>query len=136
MPVIVWKDEMSVGVKALDAEHRNILEMMNQLHDDVLAGAENKMLVSILTELIKKTKAHLDHEETMLAKTGYPGNSEHHKAHDAIIAKGLMLQARFMSGSEEPFTMAEVNLLHEWLGSHLCESDKLYAQHLNAHGIF
>jgi hemerythrin-like metal-binding protein len=110
--------------------------LINRLHEGVLAGTDSSTLVGIFTQLIQETKAHLEHEERLLAKTDFPGIAEHHKGHDAIIGKGLMLQARFMSGSKEPFTMKTVDQIREWLGDHVVESDRLYAEHLNAHGIF
>jgi len=135
MPIITWKEEMNVGVRELDDDHRRIIEFLNQLYDGVLAGKSTKELVCIFGLLVNETKSHLVHEERLLAKCSYPETAEHHKQHDLILAKGLKLQARFMSGSTEPFTMEAVDQARGWLENHILESDKCYAPYLNAHGI-
>lgn len=136
MSKLAWSDEMSVGVRELDDEHKTIVDLLNQLHDGILAGNESKALVGIFTTLILETKKHLAHEERLLAQTNFPNIQEHHKAHDAVLCKGLILQARFMSGSTEPFTMEAFHQARSWLETHILDLDKEYEEHLNAHGIF
>jgi len=135
MPLITWKDEMNIGVRELDDEHRRIIELLNQLYDGVLAGKSTKDLVNVFSSLVQETKSHLAHEEQLLAKCDYPETAEHHKQHDILLTRGLKLQARFMSGSTEPFTMEAVEQARDWLEQHILESDRSYAPYLNAHGI-
>jgi hemerythrin-like metal-binding protein len=135
MPLITWKDEMNVGVRELDDDHRRIIELLNQLYDGVLAGKSTKELVNIFSSLMQETKFHLAHEERLLAKCNFPETAEHHKQHDIMLTKGLKLQARFMSGSTEPFTMEAVDQTREWLEKHILESDSVYSPFLKAHGI-
>lgn len=135
MPFIAWNDEMSVGVKELDDDHKEIVDLLNRLHEGVEAGIGNSEVVNIFSKLVEATKRHLHHEEQILAKAGFPHLAQHLKEHDAILGKGLMLQARFMSGSTQPFTLAEVDLACRWLQTHLIESDKHYAQYLKSQGL-
>ena len=136
MSNFMWNEEMNVGVREMDDEHRALIGLLNQLHEGIVSNADNKALVNIFSRLIQATKVHLAHEERLLAKTNFPDIDDHHREHDALIAKGLMLQARFMSGSTAPFTMETFQQVREWLQAHILNEDKKYKEHLNVNGIF
>ena len=45
MSLILWKDEFSVGVDEVDHEHRELVALINQLHDDMSEGAGRDEIV-------------------------------------------------------------------------------------------
>lgn len=135
MSLIAWNETMRVGIRELDDEHRNLIDRLRQIQEGLLAGTESKTLVGLLTGLILETKAHLEHEEILLAETESSSVEEHHRAHDALIGKALIFQAQFMSGSDKPFTSESFEELRGLLVGHLMDGDREIAKILKSHGV-
>ena len=38
MALITWTDKMSVGIAKIDKEHQGLVELLNTLHSEMLAG--------------------------------------------------------------------------------------------------
>lgn len=45
MTLLRWKDEYSVGIEAVDHEHRQLIDLINRLHEQ-LDAAGAKLMVS------------------------------------------------------------------------------------------
>jgi hemerythrin-like metal-binding protein len=59
-----WKDEYSVSIEAVDYEHKQLIDLINRLHDE-LAAKDSKLTVSaFLGDLLKGISAHFALEET------------------------------------------------------------------------
>jgi hemerythrin len=136
MPLVNWDDKMSVGVKAMDNDHKKLVGMLNELHQGVLSGDDQKTLGAVVERLIQYTKDHLAREEKLLAKYGFPDCHEHHQQHDQMIAKVLIAQANFRCGKADFLTAELMEFLKDWLTSHILESDKEYGPFMNQHGVF
>ena len=64
---IVWKHEMSVGVRALDMDHKLILSLINQF-DEAIGNGEGEDTVSgVISALHDYTVQHFGREEEMMA---------------------------------------------------------------------
>ncbi len=37
MPLVKWNEKLSVGVSIIDDEHKNLVEMLNELYDAMLS---------------------------------------------------------------------------------------------------
>jgi len=135
MTLMAWNDEMTVGVKAMDDDHKRLIEILNEMQEAIAAGDDRKILGAALERLVEYTKGHLAREEKLLAQCDYPDSTEHHKEHDAMIAKALIAQANFRVGSSEMLTIEMMNFLSDWLTEHIQGSDRLYGPYLNSHGI-
>lgn len=66
MPFAVWNDRISVGVETIDADHKKLIAMVNDLYDAILAGCGRKKLDSLLDHLIDYTRYHFAREEKLL----------------------------------------------------------------------
>ena len=67
MTAIVWKHEMSVGVRALDMDHKLILSLINQF-DEAIGNGEGEDTVSgVISALHDYTVQHFGREEEMMA---------------------------------------------------------------------
>ncbi|KHF24803.1 hemerythrin domain-containing protein [Solemya velum gill symbiont] len=72
MDRIEWTGEFSVGVRKLDEQHQKIIKMINRLSDN---QDDAHLFVSdreILLSLMEYAKLHLQYEEALLKKYGYP----------------------------------------------------------------
>jgi hemerythrin len=135
MDLITWTEEMSVGVKALDDDHKMLIEMLNKLNDGILAGKSSLALEDVVDGLVRYTKLHFAREERLLAQAGYPGSAAHKAEHDLMTRRVMNLQMRFENGQSLELSMEAMAFLKNWLTHHILGSDMQYGPHLNAKGI-
>lgn len=134
MPLISWKNEYSVRINEIDKEHKRLIDLMNKLHDAMLAGKAKDILEKILGELVAYTKFHFSSEEALMQTNGYPGLSQHRKQHSDLTEKVYQYQKEYRSG-KMTISIELMDFLKNWLVSHIQGTDKLYSPFLNAKGI-
>jgi hemerythrin len=134
MPLIGWNNTFSVGVQAMDAQHKNLIDIINQLHDAMRAGKASQELMTILDKMNKYTDEHFKSEEALLTANAYPKLSGQRASHIAFIQKTKELVAKNsegkLAGSIEVSTF-----LKTWWTQHIQVDDKEYGVFLNAKGV-
>ncbi|MCO5164040.1 MAG: bacteriohemerythrin [Mesorhizobium sp.] len=95
MPLIEWKDHYSVGVEAVDHEHRELIEFINQLHDDLLAGTQEPLVTAFLGEILRAISAHFALEERFMFECRYDQFTEHKQAHEQLLEELRDIMDRF-----------------------------------------
>jgi hemerythrin-like metal-binding protein len=131
---MVWNDKLSVGVKAIDDDHKVLLGLANKLWDSITAERGKQVLDDILDELVKYTTYHFEREEQLFAYTSYPDASEHKKQHDDLTKRVLEIQKRYREGAPA-LTLEVMNFLKDWLYDHILRSDVRFGPYLNSKGI-
>jgi pilus assembly protein FimV len=125
--LIQWKDSLSVGVSAIDEDHKVLVDLINQLHQAVGGVEERPVVGSVINSLVDYTVYHFSREERVQAAAGYPGLPEHHRLHEDLKATALDYQRRYQA---DPASV-DVNELHaflrRWLVQHIMQEDKAFA---------
>ena len=85
MALIEWKDHYSVGIEAVDHEHRELIELINRVHDELEAGGGEEAVTAFLGEIHKGISAHFALEERFMREHGYDQLSEHKAAHEELL---------------------------------------------------
>jgi hemerythrin len=135
MPLMTWIEEMSVGVKVLDDDHKTLIAMLNELHDGIEAGHARAALESVIEGLSRYTRIHFGREERLFAQTGFPGGEAHKAEHYRLSRRVMNLQSRFESGQSIELSLETLNFLKNWLTDHIQGSDREYGPYFNAKGI-
>lgn len=135
MASMTWSTSLSVGVQALDDDHKKLVAMINELLEGILKNRRHEALTQVLDELVHYTKLHFAHEEALFARTGYPGTATHIQQHRALVKQVADLQARLKAGDTSLLSLDLMKFLKEWLTRHIMEEDKRYQSHFNAKGI-
>lgn len=128
-----WSSSYSVGVANLDAEHRQFIDLLNQLYDSVINGtANNAKTAAILDQVYDFAVTHCAHEEELLIAAGYPDigktMQEHQYLRDTIETYRQKLTQH---GS---ISMELANFLMEWVLQHILKEDKKCGAFLKAAG--
>ena len=134
MVFIVWKNDMNIGVAAMDAQHQKLVQLINKLADAMSAGKGNEVLQSVLTELVGYIKTHFASEEGLLSTNKYPEYGTQKTEHDRFTKKIVDFQDQFRAG-KIAISIELMNFLKEWLLGHIQGRDKLYGIFLNAKNI-
>jgi len=134
MALLTWKAEYSVNVNEIDAQHRKLVDMINELNDAMAQGKARDVLGAILDKLVSYTASHFAREEGLMQTHGYEGYQEHKDKHDKMTAKVLDLQRQFKSG-QAAMTIEVMNFLKSWLDKHIVGTDMKYSAFMNGKGV-
>lgn len=134
MPFMVWNSSLSVGVEALDEDHKKLLGMVNNLHDAVQSGRGREALGKILAGLIDYTVLHFAREEKYLQENGYAEAPAHKREHADLTRQLLDVQAKYKAGASPSLSLEAMSFLNNWLVNHIQGSDQKYAAHLSPRG--
>ncbi|MBZ5644170.1 MAG: bacteriohemerythrin [Acidobacteriia bacterium] len=134
MAVPIWNESFSVKVKRCDEDHKKLLDIIQRLHDSVIARHGEIDTKAILAELVDYTETHFKTEEGMLEQTKFPGLERHCQQHETFKAKLEELK-QSMEYAPGDTPMAILQYLKNWLVRHIKMVDCQYSAHLNANGI-
>lgn len=134
MALLQWDNSLSVGITSIDEQHKQLVSVVNSLHDAMKAGRSKEALGDILRTLIDYTKKHFATEERYFDLYRYE-NSESHKAeHKKLTEQVLEFQNKFNSGSIS-LSVELMNFLSDWLKNHIKGVDKQYCKCFQDHGL-
>jgi hemerythrin len=134
MAYIEWNDSYSIGVKAMDDQHKKLVDIINQLHDAMKAGQASKEAPNILKELIEYTSFHFGAEENLIKKESYPDFQNHKKLHEDLVQQINKYQAEIATKSMT-IGVKLSEFLKDWLLTHILDEDMKYGKFLNNKGI-
>jgi len=136
MKTIIWRDEYSVGVKALDEQHLKIVQLINNLikHHDADADADSEIISEALDEMIKYIQQHLDYEEKLLKENNYPDFSDHASGHLKYIEQVTQLSFKMMAGDNN-IRVELLKFLNNWWEEHILIEDQKYQPYFEQKGI-
>lgn len=134
MALMTWSDAMSVGIKEIDNQHRQLIDIINSLAEAMRNRKSNEEMGRILGELSRYTLNHFSLEERYFRQFGYPDTAAHVEQHKAFIAKVGGFQSDFASG-KLAISIEIMNFLSDWLVKHIKGTDKLYAPFLKEKGL-
>ncbi|MBI5164160.1 MAG: hemerythrin family protein [Magnetospirillum sp.] len=122
---VKWTEAMSVGVAALDDDHKKIIALLNKTIAALYAGVADKAMIGILDELDAYTQGHFQREEAYLEERGYPGLGPHRDQH-----ANLMAHLGRMRGADRGGELME--MLNIWLIDHILRHDMEYRRYLES----
>ena len=122
MTLIKWRDEFSVGIEEVDHEHREMIELINGLHDVMQVGADQVQVVDLLGEIYAHIASHFALEEKMMRDTHYPDYEVHKEDHETLLDD----LRDIMDEVEDDGTFDAMQLsndLNLWFSDHFAEFD-------------
>jgi hemerythrin len=129
-----WNETYSVKIGIIDVQHQTLVNIVNELHQAMVAGHGKDQLGKILSKLIEYTQMHFKTEEHFMEAHHYPEYINHKSEHQYLTSTVLDFQGRFQR-NEVGLTIEVMDFLKSWLGKHILGSDKRYTPFLNAHGV-
>jgi len=132
--LITWDDSLSVGVRALDDQHKDLIQTLNELHEAMLKGHSKQAAGPLLERLAKYTKEHFAAEEAMMTRTGYRQLEAHRGKHLELTCQVEEYVARFQRG-DIALSVHLLDFLRSWLSTHIQKEDRAYGPWLNRNGV-
>lgn len=129
-----WRDEFSVKIESIDRQHRQLIDLINQLEEGAKQHEALNTLSSVLSDLKLYTTQHFRTEETLMQKYNYPGYASHRSEHQTLIKRIQEFQGRFEAGKLVHVDEL-ANFLMGWLEGHILATDKRYSPYLVERGV-
>jgi hemerythrin len=83
--LIAWREEFTIGLPDVDHEHRELIAMINALHESLGPAAEVERIVAALGEIQARIAAHFALEEREMRRLDYISVTEHKDDHERLL---------------------------------------------------
>ncbi len=132
MAPLEWKDDYSVGVPAVDHEHRELIGLVNQLHDALASEKPETEVSEIFGDLFRAISAHFALEERFMREQRYDRATEHKADHERLLdeLRDIMDGHRDGKGGSIERLTASVEA---WFVTHFKTHDARLHSRLGAH---
>lgn len=125
--LIKWVSSYDTGHKVIDEQHKELVNIINNLYAVMLDDTANKK--NALLEAIKKcidyTNFHFSEEEKIMDSTNYSKKDDHKSMHRQFVLQLI----EHIKGFEtwEPYSVYKfIHYLKDWLLEHIAYQDKIF----------
>ncbi len=131
---IQWRDQMSVGVKVIDEDHKVLIGLVNLFETEMRANLDLAGLNTIAKRLYDYAKTHFDREEKIQLVSDYPTYDAHRRLHASLLAdleafiRKVFIDRKVTVGPETADELS--NFLQHWLVDHVLQVDLKMKGHL------
>jgi len=129
--LIKWSPDFACGIKKVDKQHKDLVEMLNDMFNHVSLNEEQEKIYfnSIIKRLIKYVKNHFKTEEKIMLKTNFTGYIAHKEAHEDFVLNILKIVNDFTEGNR--FNLLDLTqFLKTWILNHIAIMDRQYFIHI------
>lgn len=123
MPLITWSNMLSTGIAEQDAQHKKLIDLINQLNDAMLTDKGAEVLGKVLSELMSYSVYHFGYEEELMTQYNYEDSPEHRAEHENFVRTVGEFKKNFDSGNAV-VSVKVMNFLRDWLTGHIMKTDK------------
>jgi len=129
MTHIQWKDRYNINFREIDAQHRGLLDLLNELND-LLDGRRHPAEVArIFTALSDYAVTHFSSEERYMQAAAYPKLASHRQEHAAFVTRVSELSQAY--DPSDPLVVDQTSeFLKNWYLNHIIKSDQEYVPFL------
>ena len=130
-PFIAWTDSLAIGIELIDAQHKHLVVLTNELYKACMQGGNelDAVFKETMSRMVEYVRFHFGSEQEMLQRVKYPTLSEHKKLHEELIKTVLETTKEY--GDKKRFVPNNfVRYLRDWIVGHIGHHDKMYAAYI------
>lgn len=131
--LIEWKDRYRTGIEEVDYEHRELIDLINRLHDRLEDADAPSTVPAFLGDLNEAISAHFALEERLMREAAYDQLSEHKGDHELLLdeIRDIMDAYEAMPAADRNAFLART--LDEWFSVHFRTHDARLHRVLGPH---
>ena len=124
MPTIQWDESMATGVETVDAQHKQLIDLLNDLMEAITWGRARSEIQGLLAKLGAYSTFHFGHEEECMVRYKCPAAEVNMLAHkDFVVTLAALTDAFERDGATAHLVVrVEVEMLR-WLTTHIRRTD-------------
>ena len=132
---VEWTEDLAIGVKVIDDQHKEIFRRVNGLLEACKAGKGRQAVGGMLDFLEDYVVEHFAAEENIQVHYDYPEYPAHKAMHVMFIRDVEKLKARLRDEGPTLMTVVETDrVVVDWLVKHIKKVDKELGNFLKTHG--
>ncbi len=121
---IQWRNSLSIGVEAIDNQHKELLARFDKLLSACQAGHGVEELSNVLSFLEEYVRIHFNDEEALQKLHRYPEYDAHRTEHLYFIEQLKKLRNEIHGAGASSHHVVETNnMLLKWLLNHISIED-------------
>ena len=119
MPLIEWRKEFETGIPDVDHEHRELVNLINGLHEHIASGADPARVEEFLGEVFARIAAHFALEESIMRKHAYDEYDAHKAEHEKLLDEIRDI----MDGATAGYANSLSTVVRDWFVNHFKSKD-------------
>ena len=129
--IVIWEDKYATGIEVIDGQHKQLVELTNQLYLACLAGDEviSTVFKDAMSRMVEYVRFHFTAELKLLNAINYPDYHNHKKMHDDLV-HDILDAAKDFSEGKRFVANNFVRTLKDWIFGHIAVYDKIYASYV------
>lgn len=127
-----WSKANSVFIPEIDAEHKAIYRMAEELRQAIEAGTALAEMEPRLETLMEHAEAHFEHEERLMRNSGCPSLEWHKKQHNTLRKRLRQFVPQIHQGERQALELL-LEFLNGWLRNHTGLTDRIMSAHVRNH---
>lgn len=119
-----WTDELSLGISALDDQHKILVSILGQLQDKLMDNMQEREVLQLLRQLQQYAAEHFALEESLMeaVRDSVPNYTAHILEHQKFITEIHSLIMNFV-GEGASVAWKLFTFLAEWFLEHIKKTD-------------
>lgn len=126
MAFVTWTKDLKIGIDFIDADHKVLVELLNQVDACIAAREESATLGSALNALLEYARHHFRREELLLELCAFPEIDRHRVEHKRLASELAEFNRRFAESPDAVETDYARAFLHRWFVDHLRHHDAAF----------
>lgn len=122
MQLLKWSPNYSVGIDAIDFEHQELINTINELHEQLGTPESKQTVPGFFGELLREITAHFALEEKIMRDVRYRQVSSHKEDHERLLEEIRDIMDAFEL-SEEIDSVELAMRLDKWFTHHFKTHD-------------
>lgn len=127
-----WTKAHAVFLPQVDAEHRNLFRLADEIHQAVRAGVEGARISEMVRPFLATIQEHFVQEERVMKAASCPDFAWHKQQHDNALKRTAKFLAEMETGDAEA-PMAMLEYLSRWFKDHVALTDRMMGAHVRNH---
>ena len=123
MALIEWQDNFSIGIASVDHEHRQMIDLINELHGRLTTEASKEEIRRFFGEIDAKIAAHFALEEKEMRDFRYDRFEDHKADHERLLDEIRDIADAFEAEAYTEYDDILGTQLREWFTEHFRSED-------------
>jgi len=125
---VSWSKDLEIGIDFVDADHKVLINLLNQINDCVDQSEESTVVGSVLDALVEYTDYHFRREEKMLEVCGYTNLIGHRDVHNVLSDQVHTIYENYHDDPWKVDPEDILTFLQSWLTDHIMGHDFAYRE--------
>ena len=123
MSLIEWRKEFETGIADVDHEHRELVDLINELHEALRVDADRDTISNFLGEVFARISAHFALEETVMRKHRYDEYEAHKAEHEKLLDEIRDIMDAHEASDSADYQSTLSTTIRDWFVNHFKNKD-------------